>query len=124
MPYLHRYSSRFRRTSPTVSGRLEQTMRAGEVSIGAVEGWETESRPYVGPSLRSQEIEWTRTEACALCGRRWTPLDSALMDRTGVSARKPARNGVMVRPTTAHINGRHRDRPLHRSEARWEARAL
>jgi hypothetical protein len=75
-------------------------MRAGEVSIGAGEGWETESRPYVGPSLRPQEIEWTRTEACALCGRRRTPFDSASMDRTGVSARRPTRTGVLVRPST------------------------
>jgi hypothetical protein len=27
------------------------------------------------------------------------PLDSASMDRTGVSAWKPARNGVLVRPS-------------------------
>lgn len=44
----------FERTSPAVSSRLEQTMWTGEVSIGAVEGYLEEIRPYVGPSLRSK----------------------------------------------------------------------
>ena len=60
-----------------MSSRLEQTMRTGEVSIGAVEGYLAESRPI-------------------LCGRRQAPLESALMDRTGISARKPTRTAGEV----------------------------
>ena len=44
----------YERTYPAVSGRLEQTMGAGEVSIGGIEEGESESRPYVGSRLPTQ----------------------------------------------------------------------
>ena len=63
-------------------------MWPGEVSIGALEGCLAEFRPYHRSALPFARIDEKRTEACALCGRRQAPLESALMDRTDSSARE------------------------------------
>ena len=94
-----------------VSGRLEQTMRAVEVSIGGLEEWESESRPI-------------------LCGRRRTLLETPLMDRPGDSARKPSRIASMVLRHDVTSDGRHRGptaqgrrrgRPLQTSDQRRQS---
>ena len=75
-----------------MSSRSQQTMWPGEVSIGALEGCLAGSRPYRRSALPFARIDEKRTEACALCGRRQAPLESALMDRTDSSARRAARH--------------------------------
>ena len=94
---------RVSRTSPTVRSPSQQTMRGCEVSIGGVEGRLAESRPHRRSALPQLKIDAERTEACALCGHRQVPLDSACWIASE-SAREGGRRTASPGPAESRAN--------------------